>query len=640
MDEDVPHPILDEMEPMVATELADRRAELDDLLLDQAIPERVKGQALGRMGQLYQAHRLLDVAEECYRQAQSRDPETPAWRYYRGVLASSRGDLDSAAESFEMAVRLAPEDVPAKMRLADLELDRSNLDSAETLYEEALMLEPSLAPAVYGLGRLAAERREFERAVQYFERVLDLQPGASVVHYHLGQTLRQLGRVDEARNHLAKSGQVRVGMADPLMQDLSTMMLGASPHLTRGNAATREGRFVAGAADYQKAVEVDPDNLRARQSLASALLRLDNLDGALEHFEAAARLAPKNARAQSDLGTALAEKGDSERAVHHLRLAVELEPALEKAQFNLANNLVRMGEFDEAVDTYRKILETDPSHLEARSRLGTALARSGSLEEGISELRTVAERDPGNARVRLNLGVAMAESGDLTGAIEQHLAVLDLDPDPGRLTLTHFNLGTFYKRTSDPIRAEGHYRSALGLDNRLVEAHLDLAEIVLANGRVKEAHAHYVRAGELRPGFAPALLGEATTLMRLSRYSEAKVVLERAIADHPEKRRLAHALARLLAASPEASLRDGRTSFSIAAAVFDAERSPWYAETLAMALAEVGRFEDAVQLQRRVLGEFRSMSRTGDIDRIERNLALYERQRACCASASDVIPVD
>jgi tetratricopeptide (TPR) repeat protein len=638
VEREIPHPVLDDMEPLVATELAQRREEFDRLLEDGTVPRISKGRSLGRMGQLYQAHRLLDVAEECYREAQVLDPETYAWPYYRGILAAGRGDLDTAGAAFEVAVGLAPRDVPAKIRFADLELEQGNVENAEILYEEARDLNASLAAVEYGLGRSAAEQRDFQRAVEFFKKALAMQPGASVVHYHLGQAYRQLGSVDEARYHLSQSGQVRVAMPDPLMQDLTALMIGASPYLTRGNAALREGRFVAGAAEYRRAVEVDPANLRARQSLGSVLVRLGDQEGALKQFEAAVNLAPENARAQSDLGVLLADLGDTERAVQHLRLAVELEPALEKAQLNLANNLIKIGRLDEAVSTYRQLLEVDPSNLEARSRLGTALAQSGRLDEGIAELRLVAERDPGNARARLNLGVALAENGDLRGAIEEHLAVLQLNPDKGRMTLTHFNLGTFYKKTGDPQRAEDHFRKALELDPGLAGAHFDLGEIMSGQGRFAEALPNYLRAAEIQPKSAIVQLRVATTLMSLERYSDAVRALERSVAQIPGERRLLHALARLLAACPEERLRDGRRSLSMAAEVFESERMAPHAETLAMALAEVGRFEDAEQLQRRILGEIDLSARSEDRQRLQRNLVLYQERRACCGKASDVLP--
>ncbi len=209
------------MEPQVAAELEARRAELDELLGSDDESDSAKGQALGRMGQLYQAHRLLEVAEDCYREAGLHDPEAFAWPYYRGVLAARRGDLETAVSDFERAVELRPRDVPAKIRLADLELDRGNLEKARALYEMAQSMSESLAAAEYGLGRVAAEQRNYEEAVRYFDKALAAQHRASVIHYHLGQAYRQLGQIDKARSHLSRSGQMKVAMPDLLMQELA-----------------------------------------------------------------------------------------------------------------------------------------------------------------------------------------------------------------------------------------------------------------------------------------------------------------------------------------------------------------------------------------------------------------------------------
>jgi tetratricopeptide (TPR) repeat protein len=634
----VPHPILDDMEPVVASELEARRAAVDLLLDSREATEVEKGAALGRMGQLYQAHRLLEVAEDCYKQAQARDLESFAWPYYRGVLAARRGDADVAASALGRAVELAPEDVPAKIRLADLELDQGHVDAAERLYAETQKLDSDLAATRYGLGRVAAERRDFETAIKHYSQAAAQQPSASVIQYHLGQAYRQLGQIEQARMHLSRSGQVRVAMPDPLMQELTTLMIGASPHLTRGNAAMREGRFSAGAAQYRRAVEVDPENLRARQSLASVLLRLGDLEGAAEQFAAAVELSPDSARARSDLGVVLAEMGEDRRAMEHLRRAVELEPGLIKAQFNLANGLARAGRYDEAAAGYRQLLEVDPSHLEARSRLGTALAQAGRLDQGTEELRRVVERDPGDARARLNLGVALAEGGDLQGAIDQHLAVLDLRPDPARTALAHFNLGTFYKKIEDRAQAMHHYEKALAIDPDLAAAHFDLGEILYAEGRLVEALPHYSRAARVRPSYGVARLREASVLMRLERFDSARTVLEEGVRQVPRDLRLQHALARFLSASPESGLRDAQRAVPMATRVFETERSPAHAETLAMALAASGRFEEAVQLQRKVLEEAERQGQRAAQARLIRNLDLYEEGRECCARTSDVFP--
>jgi len=138
--------------------------------------------------------------------------------------------------------------------------------------------------------------------------------------------------------------------------------------------------------------------------------------------------------------------------------------------------------------------------------------------------------------------------------------------------------------------------------------------------------------------FAVARHREATTLMRLERYADAKRVLERAVLQIPEERRLTHALARLLAASPDRSLRDGPRSFSLASELFSSERVPPHAETLAMALAEVGRFDDARDLQRRILSEFERSASREVLDRLRGNLDRYTGGTTCCAIPSDVLP--
>ena len=126
--------------------------------------------------------------------------------------------------------------------------------------------------------------------------------------------------------------------------------------------------------------------------------------------------------------------------------------------------------------------------------------------------------------------------------------------------------------------------------------------------------------------------------MRLERFGTAKAALEEGVRQLPRDRRLLHALGRLLAACPERSLRDPQRALPMVTEIFEAERTPVHAETLAMALAAAGRFEEAVQLQYRVLNEADKQRQGAVKDRLNRNLDLYENGRDCCARTSDVFP--
>jgi tetratricopeptide (TPR) repeat protein len=121
------------MEPAVAGLLRAQRSKLDALLARRDAPSTERARAIGHLGQLYQAHHLVEAAVACYREA--------------------------------YALELRPRSLLAPIRLADLELDRGEIDFAYALYERARALDASAAATEYGLGRVAAERRSYRQAI-------------------------------------------------------------------------------------------------------------------------------------------------------------------------------------------------------------------------------------------------------------------------------------------------------------------------------------------------------------------------------------------------------------------------------------------------------------------------------------------
>ena len=67
------------------------------------------------------------------------------------------------------------------------------------------------------------------------------------------------------------------------------------------------------------------------------------------------------------------------------------------------------------------------------------------------------------------------------------------------------------------------------------------------------------------------------------------------------------------------------STLELAAALFEAERSFEHAETLAMALAAVGRFADAAELQRSLVAQLPAEVDPGLRGRLVENLGRYER---------------
>jgi Flp pilus assembly protein TadD len=83
----------------------------------------------------------------------------------------------------------------------DLLLQR-HFAQAATVLERADREEPGKASILEALGRAYYNSAQHERARETFEQLLELDPSAHYAHFGLGQSLKQLGRRDEARTHL------------------------------------------------------------------------------------------------------------------------------------------------------------------------------------------------------------------------------------------------------------------------------------------------------------------------------------------------------------------------------------------------------------------------------------------------------
>jgi tetratricopeptide (TPR) repeat protein len=73
---------------------------------------------------------------------------------------------------------------------------------AAIVLERAARSEPGKGSILEALGRAYYNSGQHERSRQTFEALLEVDPSAHYAHYALGQSLKQLGRLREARTHL------------------------------------------------------------------------------------------------------------------------------------------------------------------------------------------------------------------------------------------------------------------------------------------------------------------------------------------------------------------------------------------------------------------------------------------------------
>jgi tetratricopeptide (TPR) repeat protein len=620
---DVPVPDLSSVEDVVRDQLGGARAKLDSAL--SGADRRRLADAFGGLGELYQAYEI-PAAAACFENAARLDPESFLWPYYLGVARQKSGDFAAAAASYGKALELRPSDAPARQRLGEVLLARGDAGAAE--HFRALLDEPGFgAAAHYGLGRAAAVRGDAAAAVEHFERALELQPEAGLVHHQLGMALRQLGRGEAAAAQLERKGGGEVTWPDRLVERIESLAISAGATFDRGNRALVNGRYAEAAEHFRRAIDTDPKLVEARRNLAVALRQSGDLDGSLQELRDAAAVAPDDVWVQLDLGNAYRAKGFAEPAVEAYERAVELAPDFASAHFNLANALIGLDRWVEARPHLEAVLALDPRDGRARYLEAMARHRSGDAATAIARLRDLIDDEPTMLAARQGLASIFAETHRPERAVEVYDNALEADLGAEDKARIHVSLADIHWKAGRREDAVAAWRQAAALQPDSSQILTQLANVLQFTGAEAEAREVFARATELDPRNGPAWLSEASLWIRDHRYEQGRRRLEEALRYVPNDPGLNHTLARLLATCPDADIRDGRRSLELARKAFGLADSVDHAETIGMALAEMGQFEDAIKwqndlVQRAVLSNDRALIR-----RLVARLRSYENRQ-------------
>jgi tetratricopeptide (TPR) repeat protein len=472
---------------------------------------------------------------------------------------------------------------------------------------------PAQAAAYGAVGKLLVAAELLEQAEPYLLNARALAPGEMAWPYYLAQTYRLRNDREKAIEYFEEALRLQPGYVPALV------WLGAV-RLDRGDP---DGAVAA----FSMAVSREPGSAAAHFGLGRAALAAGDHAGAREHLEAALRADPAATRAHYPLALAYRALGDGRQADVHLRAWQQAFSPAESLQDG-------------------QIYPSDPLMEEIGSTLQTAVAYetrgvraldAGRLSEAIGEFREGLKVSPRDAALHQNLGTALYLAGDEQGARAAFEAALGLAPGYAR---SHFSLGLLAESSGRDQEALDRYTAAVRYDPTLADARFRLAEGLRRIGQAQASIPHYEQIVSSDSRASQARFGLAMALVRLRRYGEAAAALEAAVRIHPEQPGLPHALARLLAAAPDDAVRNGRR----AVVLVDGLRkmygpTPALLETQAMALAEVGRFEEAAARQREAIATAATQAGGEAAARMGENLRRYESGVPCRVPWADDDPV-
>jgi predicted Zn-dependent protease len=502
------------------------------------------------------------------------------------LLAALVFSVITLARNWLVSAR-APAPGPSLMAIPEMTPERLDVASRRHVQAarqrcEALWAEPGASPrqqaSAYGeMGKIYLAYDQEGPATACFVNALAFEPEEFRWWYLLAHARDRAGQTAPAAEAMARALKA-------MPHDVTATAVDQHAGLCfLGDRAMRLNQTADAQQTFEAAIQIHPQSSFALVKLGQLASQKSDSDKAIAYYQRALAIMPNRAEIRMLLAAEYRQKGDAtkaaEWAVHgdtNLRQqpldfgdplyesVVELNRS--GARYNrLGIKQMEIGRYKLAAEHLRLAIQADPEKALYRRNYGQCLVNLGEMAEGIKVLEDAAKRAPDDESVRRLVCSAYAKQpATAPKAVERALAYCKEKPgDVGRIQL--------------------------------------LADIYVEMDRFEDALKVFAQAAKLDPRVSWPPLGQARMLATLGRSAEARDMLEATLKLFSDDGDVRMMLARLLVACPEAKIRDGARGLKMSQELYAAWANINRTDLLAVALAENGRFIEAINIQRQAV---------------------------------------
>jgi tetratricopeptide (TPR) repeat protein len=451
------------------------------------------------------------------------------------------------------------------------------LDRAEDELRRAAELDPVNADVLAGLGTVLAMQNKLRESTEIFRRALRVNPDDLTVRRYLAANLWQLHIYPEARQNLEiilkqqpgdEKSQLLLGMVSENIGDYATAarMLAAVPdevrkqpeslaalarsyyhlrqrenaratlvrlqsHPAGPEAAFLGAQIAAEMRDYDSAEKlltairpIFPNRLRLDYQLALIRYQAGRFDDSRRLLEDLRESGNTTAAIFNLLGWCYQKQGRSQEAAQTLEEAIKLAPTEEASYLDLGKILLTQHLLPSALRAAKQATAKFPASPAAFELQGIVEMGMGQFTDAVRSYAQAVELDSLRPDGILGLAQAQFAAGLTKEASTSFEAGIKKFPKDARFQVQFASVLLEQAKTGD-ASAESHaqqlLRDALALNPSLPEAHYQLGNLALTNGRIAEARRHLERAAKLDPESKSAHFALSRVYRRLGLREEA-----------------------------------------------------------------------------------------------------------------------
>lgn len=277
--------------------------------------------------------------------------------------------------------------------------------------------------------------------------------------------------------------------------------------IAKAERLLKQGNLVQAREIYNKLVEENNKDYRARSGLAYILLQEGEIDLALKEYDEVIKFYDES-ETKINYGVALYRNGEvSQAAEQYEDVLKNSKTPLPVVHFNLAMSYAHLGNSEKAIEHYQIALkQKNNKYPEAANNLGLVYEALFNNEEAIKYFKTATEtKSSSSAIARYNLACQALRKEEFEKAILEFNQTINEKPD---FPEAHLSLANTYLRFGQRgqtlerakelrEKAINHYQIAIKQRDGIYPlAHENLGIALVENSQRKEAFSHFRSAME------------------------------------------------------------------------------------------------------------------------------------------------
>ncbi|MBN1309312.1 MAG: tetratricopeptide repeat protein [Chitinispirillaceae bacterium] len=485
-----------------------------------------------------------------YDMVKGKDAQLPAFLNNYGEACLKAKNDDKALEIFRKLSVLTPQNADVINTLFNVLFRKNQKDEALVYLKKYVALKPADALAQKTLGDMLYARNDKTGAVAAYDAAVKADPKIRGFYKNYAELVIATGKEDAIAAVL--SGAVAVGEADVGM------------YKRLGSIYMKQKKYLQAIPLFEKAAQIEPQNVQALSDLADAQAKSGNSAAAILTYEQVVALNPKADDEYKALGDLYKIQKKNDLAIKNYKnyLAKKSDNAIarEIGQYSFNNKeyaeavkyFDRIGGPDagtaellkihaeaallakddaKAFELFKKLSALEPANAVVLKRLYEIAEKAGKKDDMLVYLKKYTALQPADAEAQKTLGDLCYDKKDTTGALTAYRAVFKANP----------KAKGYFKKFAALVMSSGKedeiiavLSAAMGAGEADIGMYKRLGDIYLGKKNYPAAMSMFEKASQLDPKNVSILEDLAKAQVASGNITAAILTYEQVVAMNPK----------------------------------------------------------------------------------------------------------